>query len=113
MTEAWTFSCVFASSSGQEGRAWTREALRGGWRRGTHPDRSELKNESETCYVCRVGVGRGMMRSLLFLLLVLLSTLANVGGDDRCHDPGSDGESYWHRETSGKNIEDDIQKFSK
>ena len=53
------------------------------------------------------------MRSLLFLLLVLFSTLANVYDDERCHDPGSDVEKYWHIETSGKSMEDDVQKFSK
>jgi hypothetical protein len=53
-----------------------------------------------------------MMRSLLFLLLVLFSTLANVYGDERRHDPGNDVENAWHSETSGKSMEDDVQKFS-
>jgi len=54
-----------------------------------------------------------MMRSLFFLLLVLFSALANVHGDAMCHDPGSDVERYWHLDTSGKSMEDDLQKLTK
>ena len=53
------------------------------------------------------------MRSLFFLLVVVCSTLVNVRGDDIRHDPGNDVENYWRIDTSGKSMEDDVQKFSK
>jgi len=52
------------------------------------------------------------MYSLLFLLVVVFSTLVNVRGDEIRHDPGNDVENAWHSETSGKSMEDDVQKFS-
>jgi len=53
------------------------------------------------------------MRSLLFLLLVVFATLAHGHDNGMRHDPGSDVERYWHGGTSGTNMEDDVQKFSK
>jgi len=53
------------------------------------------------------------MRSLLFLLLVFLSTLANINGYDMRRDPGSDIELYWQRDTSDQRMEDDIQRLAK
>ena len=53
------------------------------------------------------------MRSLLFLLLTSLSMLANVTGYDIRYDPRNDADMFWHSETAGKHMEDDIQKWSK
>ncbi len=50
------------------------------------------------------------MRSLLLLLVVLFSTLANLNGYDMRRDPGSDVEISWHRETTGHSMEDVIKK---
>jgi hypothetical protein len=53
------------------------------------------------------------MRSLLFLLLAFLSMLANVTEYDIRYDPRNDAEMSWHLDTTGKHMEDDIQKLSK
>jgi hypothetical protein len=53
------------------------------------------------------------MRSLLFLLLVIFSMLANVTGYDIRYNPGNDVEMSWHLDTAEKHMEDDIQKLSK
>ena len=66
-----------------------------------------------TCSGGRIGGGRGVMRSLLVLLLVLVSTWANVNGPEINHDPGNDVERSWHLDTAGKPLDDDIQKCSK
>jgi hypothetical protein len=67
---------------------------------------------AEPYRVSHIGTGRGGMRSLLFLLLVLFSMLAPVSDDDRHHNLDSDVERYLRGETAGKNMEDDLQKFS-
>ena len=54
-----------------------------------------------------------MVRSLLFLLVMVFSMLANIHGDAMRYVPGSDGELSWQRDTSSKTMEDDIQKFAK
>ena len=63
--------------------------------------------------VCRVGKGRGMVRSLLFLLVMVFSLLATIQGDVMRYAPGSDVELDWQRDTSSKTMEDDIQKLAK
>ena len=64
-------------------------------------------------HVCYIGEARGMLSSLLFLLVVVFSTLANVRGDTLRGDLGSDVELSWYRETTGKSLEDAIQKLAK
>jgi hypothetical protein len=54
-----------------------------------------------------------MLPSLLFLLVVVFSTLANVRGGTLRGDLGSDVELSWYRETTGKSLEDAIQKLAK
>ena len=52
------------------------------------------------------------MRSLLFLLLVFLSILANVTGYDMHDDLRNNAEMSWPLDTAGKPLKDDIQKLS-
>ena len=77
------------------------------------PWKSSVEYTRCTGDVCRVGKGRGMVRSLLFLLVMVFSMLANIHGDAMRYVPGSDGELSWQRDTSSKTMEDDIQKLAK
>ncbi len=74
---------------------------------------SSTEHAGDSCNVCCIGEARGMLPSLLFLLVVFLSTLANIHGDAMRYAPGSDVELSWQRDTSSKTMEDDIQKLAK
>jgi len=54
-----------------------------------------------------------MMRSLLFLLVMVCSLLAHVRDADFNHDPGSDAEMLRHKVPAGMSMEETIQKFAK
>jgi hypothetical protein len=77
------------------------------------PWQSSTEHAGDSCNVCCIGEARGMLPSLLFLLLVLFSTLANVNGYDMRRDPTSDVEMSWYRATAGTSMEDAIRKLAK
>ena len=81
--------------------------------RGTRPWQSRTDHAGDSCNVCYVGEARGMLPSLLFLLLVLFSTLANLNSYDTHCDPGSDVELSWNRAAAGQSTEDVIKKLAK
>jgi hypothetical protein len=77
------------------------------------PWQSSTEHAGDSCNVCCVGEERGMLPCLLFLLVVLFSTLANVNGYDMHRDSGSDVERSWYINTSGQSMEDVIRKLAK
>ena len=82
--------------------------------KGRHPPwQSSVEYTRCTGDVCRVGKGRGMVRSLLFLLVMVFSMSATIQGDVMRYAPGSDVELSWQQGTSSKTMEDDIQKLAK
>jgi len=54
-----------------------------------------------------------MLRSLLFLLVLVFSLLGNIRGDAMRSDPTSDVELSWYRATTEKSTEDVIKKLAK
>ena len=109
---SWTFLRLGGACTGKYGRVSTCEGLREEQRETQALTNQSCQDERTYC-VSRVDVGGDVMRSLLFLLLVFLSLLANITGYDRRDDLRSDAEMSWPLDTAGKHLKDDIQKLSK
>jgi len=77
------------------------------------PWQSSTEPAGDSCNVYCVGEERGMLPSLLFLLVVVCSLLGNIRGDAMRSEPTSDVELSWYRENASTSIEDVIQKLAK
>jgi hypothetical protein len=77
------------------------------------PWQSSSKHAGDLCNVYCIGEARGMLPSLLFLLVLVVSLLGNIRGDAMRSDYTSDVELSWYRDTTGKSMEDVIKKLAK
>lgn len=77
------------------------------------PWQSSSEHAGDLCNVCCIGEVRGMLPSLLFLLVLVVSLLGNIRGDAMRSDSTSDVELSWYRDTTGKSMEDVIKKLAK